>query len=73
MVFLLAKVLSCAFGDTRHVDSDQLDAVSREVEYWNLGKPATFKAIRYVARAQRESGRLPEIWMLSPFHGKIVR
>ncbi|PYI17203.1 hypothetical protein BO99DRAFT_483392 [Aspergillus violaceofuscus CBS 115571] len=71
MVFLLAKVLSCAFNPGGHEpsgDPSGLQGLAQEVEAWNNAKPASFDAIRSVPRGKDVQQRLPEIWMLLPVH-----
>lgn len=69
MIFLLAKVLSSAFSEDSMSRMDGLDAANKEVEDWFETKPITFSPIRYVAIDKQEGRWLPEIWMISPFHG----
>ncbi|PYH49266.1 uncharacterized protein BP01DRAFT_75078 [Aspergillus saccharolyticus JOP 1030-1] len=71
MVFLLAKVLSCAFDPCGHQtsrDPSALQTMAREVEEWNSSKPASFAAVRSVPRGESAHRRFPEIWMLLPVH-----
>jgi hypothetical protein len=72
MVFLLSEVLSCAFNDSPSSSSCHiLRTLHQEVEDWKVRKPATFTPIRFVPRGRNKEHRLPEIWMLSPVHGKL--
>ncbi|RAH43809.1 uncharacterized protein BO95DRAFT_199311 [Aspergillus brunneoviolaceus CBS 621.78] len=71
MVFLLAKVLSCAFSPCGHessLDLSGLQRLAQEVEAWNGSKPTSFDAIRSVPRGADLEQRFPEIWMLLPVH-----
>lgn len=70
MVFLLCKVLKCAFtyeASTAYLTL--LHDVEQEVEGWFNTKPHTFNPIRYIPRTQRWEQRFPVIWMLLPVHG----
>lgn len=70
MVFLLARVLKCAFGcEQTPAHLNLLYNIDREVEHWNATKPFTFSPIRYVPRGKTRGERFPEIWMLLPVHG----
>lgn len=64
MVFLLAKALKYAFP----CSEEKLEGIHREVDGWFDSKPPTFNPIYELKNS--EPGRLlPEIWLLSPFHG----
>ncbi|BCR92857.1 uncharacterized protein ACHE_80757S [Aspergillus chevalieri] len=69
MVFLLCKVLKCAF--TYEASTAYLALVhdvEQEVEGWFNTKPHTFNPIRFIPRTQRRDQRFPVIWMLLPVH-----
>lgn len=70
MVFLLAKVLSCAFpSQTPQSSTDSLEDITVEVDNWFDSKSPAFNPI-YEAKRNREERRLlPDVWLLSPFHG----
>lgn len=70
MVFLLARTLSCAFPSQTHESSaGSLENIGVEVKDWFESKSPAFNPI-YEAKRNRQEGRLvPEIWLLSPFHG----
>lgn len=70
MVYLLAKVLSCAFLERSAANSAALEQVSDDVESWRSTRPASFDPIRFAPGSQENSGGFPLIWMLSPFHGR---
>lgn len=84
MVFLLAKVLSCAFREQQQQtpsDSGQqswnesLQLVDQEVEDWKRTRPSTFEPILFKPpcssrEEEQYGGGFPEIWMLAPFHGR---
>lgn len=70
MVFLLCKVLKCAFtyeASTAYLAL--LHDVEQEVEGWFNTKPHTFNPIRFIPRTQRLDQRFPVIWMLLSVHG----
>ncbi|KKA18280.1 hypothetical protein T310_7771 [Rasamsonia emersonii CBS 393.64] len=81
MVFLLAKVLSCAFQERQQhtpLDggrswSESLQQVDQEVEDWKRKRPSTFEPILFKppcsgTEEEQYRGGLPEVWMLAPFH-----
>lgn len=70
MVFLLAKVLSCAFHPELDADIAALQQMDREVDNWASSKSASFKPIMFNPRSREEGRAFPEIWMLLPFHGR---
>lgn len=73
MVFLLAKVLKCAFSyevSTAHLT--MLQDIEAEVETWYSTKPHTFNPIRFISRGQERDCRFPSIWMLLPVHGELL-
>jgi hypothetical protein len=70
MVFLLAKVLSCAFHPELDPDTAALQQMAREVENWASSKGASFKPIMFNPHSHEEGRAFPEIWMLLPFHGR---
>lgn len=73
MVFLLAKVLKCAFSyevSTAHFT--MLQDIEAEVETWYSTKPHTFNPIRFIPRGQERDCRFPSIWMLLPVHGELL-
>jgi hypothetical protein len=69
-VFLLAKVLSCAFQPDQKADVAALRQVSEKIEGWVHSKPASFEPVLFKRRSREENRAFPEIWMLQPFHGK---
>ncbi|CAM1501250.1 Fc.00g104120.m01.CDS01 [Cosmosporella sp. VM-42] len=68
MVFLLAKVLSCAFSGCTPCPPEQLEGIRAEVDAWFESKPPSFNPIRDYPRNREEGRLLPEIWVLSAFH-----
>ncbi|XHG08615.1 hypothetical protein AWENTII_011709 [Aspergillus wentii] len=69
MVFLLAKVLKCAFShESSTAQRNVLRGIEGEVENWNITKPRTFNPIRFVPRSQERQMRFPSIWMLLSVH-----
>lgn len=72
MVFLLAKVLKCAFSyEVSAAHLTLLHDIEAEVETWYSTKPHTFNPIRFIPRAQERDHRFPSIWMLLPVHGEL--
>lgn len=70
MVFLLAKVLKCAFSyEPTAPHLTLLNDIDGEVENWHSTKAFTFNPIRFVPRGKTRDQRFPEIWMLLPVHG----
>lgn len=70
MVFLLCKVLKCAFTYEASTEClALLHDVEQEVERWFNAKPNTFNPIRLIPRTQQRGQRFPNIWMLLPIHG----
>jgi hypothetical protein len=71
MVFLLARILSCAFNEENRTRRSyaSLKCLEREVEDWNASKPRTFQPVHFVPRAKDPGGRFPSIWTLLPVHG----
>ena len=69
MVFLLAKVLSCAFSGCSPCPPKQLESIRAEVDAWFESKPPSFNPIRDDPKKREEGRSLPEIWVLSAFHG----
>ena len=73
MVFLLAKVLKCAFSyEVSAAHLTFLHDIEAEVETWYSAKPHTFNPIRFIPRAQKRDHRFPSIWMLLPVHGRLL-
>lgn len=72
MVFLLAKALSCVFPTSSSLSNERLDGIRLEVDNWFDSKPAAFNPILENARNKGEGRLLPEIWVLSPFHGMLI-
>ncbi|OJJ86223.1 uncharacterized protein ASPGLDRAFT_1331273 [Aspergillus glaucus CBS 516.65] len=69
MVFLLCKVLKCAFTYEASTEClALLHDVEQEVERWFNAKPNTFNPIRLIPRTQQRGQRFPNIWMLLPIH-----
>jgi len=68
-VFLLAKVLSCAFHPGQKTDMVALLEIGQEIEGWLHSKPVSFEPVIFKPRSRDESRAFPEIWMLQPFHG----
>jgi hypothetical protein len=69
MVFLLAKALACAFSSDKPCSADSLEEIRREVDSWFDLKSPAFNPIHEAKRSREEGRLLPEIWVLSPFHG----
>lgn len=69
MVFLLGKALGCAFSSQEPCSVQSLETIGREVDGWFEGKPASFHPIHEQPRNRAEGRLVPEIWVLSPFHG----
>lgn len=69
MVFLLAKALACAFSSDKPCSADSLEEIRREVDGWFDSKSPAFNPIHEAKRSREEGRLLPEIWVLSPFHG----
>lgn len=72
MVFLLAKALSCVFPTSSSCSNEKLDSIRLEVDTWFDSKPAAFNPILENVRNREEGRLLPEIWVLSPFHGMLI-
>lgn len=70
MVFLLAKVLKCAFNQMSSPEYTALQSIAQEVEDWNSRKPPSFQPLRELPRGKNVSRRFPEMWMLLPVHGE---
>ncbi|RAK98829.1 uncharacterized protein BO80DRAFT_479437 [Aspergillus ibericus CBS 121593] len=68
MVFLLAKVLKCAFSQVSSPEYTALQSMAQEVEDWNMRKPSSFHPLRVLPRDRDVSRRFPEVWMLLPVH-----
>lgn len=71
MVFLLARILSCAFQSDSVINLASWQQMKEEVESWRLEKPITFDPILSRPRSRKDNRALPEIWMLAPFHGTL--
>jgi len=80
MVFLLARLLACAFcggeapsnnNSRNNATADIWSELEEEIEQWQLKRPVSFDPIRFTPRSQEEEYRLPQIWMLSAVHGKL--
>lgn len=71
MVFLLAKALGCAFSTNEQCSTQSLESISAEVDAWFDSKPAAFNPIHEERRSRPDGRLLPEIWVLSPFHGLL--
>jgi hypothetical protein len=69
---LLAKALSCVFPTYSSCSNEKLDSIRLEVDNWFDSKPAAFTPILENARNKEEGRLLPEIWVLSPFHGMLI-
>lgn len=70
MVYILAKVLSCAFSETAGYNNAELQQLDQEIEDWKSTRPISFDPIRFVPPSEKQNGKFPIIWMLSPFHGR---
>ncbi|KAI2933774.1 transcriptional regulator family: Fungal Specific TF [Aspergillus niger] len=68
MVFLLAKVLKCAFNQVSSPEYTALQSIAQEVEDWYARKPSSFQPLRELPRGKDASCRFPEVWMLLPVH-----
>ena len=69
MVFLLAKALSCAFRTGAGYPEESLESIRIEVDSWFDSKSPAFNPI-FEAKRNRDEGQiLPDVWVLSPFHG----
>ncbi|OJJ78075.1 hypothetical protein ASPBRDRAFT_111985 [Aspergillus brasiliensis CBS 101740] len=68
MVFLLAKVLKCAFNQVSSPEYTALQSIAQEVDDWNTRKPPSFQPLRMLPRGKDVSCRFPEVWMLLPVH-----
>ncbi|RHZ45161.1 uncharacterized protein CDV56_103435 [Aspergillus thermomutatus] len=70
MVFLLARILSCAFNEENRTRRSyaSLDGLEKEVDDWNSCKPRTFQPVRFVPRGRDSGQRFPIIWTLLPVH-----
>ncbi|GKZ32514.1 hypothetical protein AbraIFM66950_001983 [Aspergillus brasiliensis] len=68
MVFLLAKVLKCAFNQVSSPEYTALQSIAQEVEDWNTRKPPSFHPLRMLPRGKDVFCRFPEVWMLLPVH-----
>lgn len=71
MVFLLAKALGCAFSANEQCSTQSLESIRAEVDAWFDSKPAAFNPIHEERRSRPDGRLLPEIWVLSPFHGLL--
>lgn len=71
MVFLLAKLLSCALLPEGNVDETGSLQVPDEIARWNEEKPVSFQPILFQSRSKEEGRLFPDIWLLSPFHGQL--
>lgn len=67
MVYLLAKALgwACPSRTTR----EALAEIRAEVDDWYERKPVSFNPIYETKRNRAQGQLLPEIWVLSDFHG----
>ncbi|KAK2601818.1 hypothetical protein QQS21_004601 [Conoideocrella luteorostrata] len=73
MVFLLAKTLSIAFSSTTPCHSGNgLEGITSEVDGWFESKSPSFNPISEAKRSRAEGRLLPEMWLLSPFHGSFL-
>ncbi|RHZ60643.1 hypothetical protein CDV55_101081 [Aspergillus turcosus] len=70
MVFLLARILSCAFNAENRTRRSHasLKGLEKEVDDWNASKPRTFQPVHFVPREKDFNRRFPSIWMLLPVH-----
>ncbi|PKX95369.1 uncharacterized protein P174DRAFT_386774 [Aspergillus novofumigatus IBT 16806] len=70
MVFLLARILSCAFNEESRTRRSyaSLNALEDEVEDWNASKPQTFQPVHFLPRGKESDRRFPTIWTLLPVH-----
>ncbi|GIK05574.1 hypothetical protein Aspvir_009687 [Aspergillus viridinutans] len=71
MVFLLARILSCAFNEGNQTSRSyaSLKHLETEVDDWNASKPQTFQPVHFVPRGKESDRRFPSIWTLLPVHG----
>lgn len=71
MVFLLARILSCAFNEENRTRRSHasLKSLEKEVDDWNASKPRTFQPVHFVPRGKTSGRRFPSIWTLLPVHG----
>jgi hypothetical protein len=74
MVFLLARILSCAFNEESRTRRSyaSLKALEDEIDDWNASKPQTFQPLHFVPRGKESGRRFPVIWTLLPVHGMYV-
>ncbi|GFF43892.1 hypothetical protein IFM51744_05631 [Aspergillus udagawae] len=70
MVFLLARILSCAFNEESRTRRSyaSLKHLGTEVDDWNASKPQTFQPVHFVPRGKDSGRRFPTIWTLLPVH-----
>ncbi|KAF4247765.1 hypothetical protein CNMCM8980_006988 [Aspergillus fumigatiaffinis] len=70
MVFLLARILSCAFNEESRTRRSyaSLKALEDEIDDWNASKPQTFQPVHFVSRGKDAGSRFPTIWTLLPVH-----
>jgi hypothetical protein len=71
MVFLLARILSCAFNEESRTRRSyaSLKHLGTKVDDWNASKPQTFQPVHFVPRGKDSGRRFPTIWTLLPVHG----
>ncbi|KAM0095727.1 hypothetical protein ACP6JD_000839 [Aspergillus fumigatus] len=71
MVFLLARILSCAFNEESRTRRScaSLKALEKEVDDWSASKPQTFQPVHFAPRGKDPGRRFPTIWTLLPVHG----
>ncbi|KAF7118415.1 hypothetical protein CNMCM5793_007932 [Aspergillus hiratsukae] len=70
MVFLLARILSCAFNEETRTRRSyaSLESLGKEVDDWNSSKPRTFQPVHFVPQGKDPGRRFPSIWTLLPVH-----
>ncbi|KAH1560820.1 hypothetical protein KXX62_002186 [Aspergillus fumigatus] len=70
MVFLLARILSCAFNEESRTRRScaSLKALEKEVDDWSASKPQTFQPVHFAPRGKDPGRRFPTIWTLLPVH-----
>ncbi|GIJ91913.1 hypothetical protein Asppvi_010888 [Aspergillus pseudoviridinutans] len=70
MVFLLARILSCAFNEDSRTGRfyATLKGLEKEVDDWNESKPQTFQPVHFIPRGKDYGQQFPSIWTLLPVH-----
>lgn len=71
IIFIVAKILRCAYLEHSCSRDATLQQLSTEIGDWQNNKPISFNPIKFAAPGPERDNRFPTIWMLSACHGKI--